>query len=264
LLHNERPLCVPKYALDGTVHRWSSPADGASRGGDWCEAVWLNSDAIVMTIGDVAGHGEPAGETMEAMRVSILQALLAKAAPSDALSAANDTAFALGDDGVIVTAIAATLDRRQGTLTFANAGHPPPIVMTAGGHGFAAKPLGDLPLGAFAKHHCSDFVLAVPDDALIVFYTDGITEHDRDVFRGEEELIAACRSIYGVPVPDVARAVANHVLRNVRGDDDAAVLALRSITSPYFKGLWTGACGPGGYRFVLPESSDAALVTRCR
>jgi serine phosphatase RsbU (regulator of sigma subunit) len=240
------------YPIDCGVNLWSSPADGALRGGDWCEAFPLSDESVALTIGDVCGHGEPAADTMETMRTGVFRAIQENRTPSQVLSAANTIAYANGR-GLIVTAISAILDRRRRTLTFANAGHPPPLVMTRDGHAFVSNVVGDLPLGIFAGHRSADFAIAIPDDALIVFYTDGITEHDRDIFKGEEELVEACRSAYDLPIEDAARTIARKILRKERGRDDAAVLAVRAVTTPGSKRLWIGACGPGGYRFNTPQ-----------
>jgi serine phosphatase RsbU (regulator of sigma subunit) len=240
------------YAIDCGVNLWSSPADGALRGGDWCEAFPLPDGAVALTVGDVCGHGESAADLMGAMRTGVFRAIHEHRTPSQVLSAANTIAYANGR-GVIVTAISAILDRRRRTLTFANAGHPPPLVMTREGESFIENVVGDLPLGVFLRHRSADYAIAIPDDALIVFYTDGITEHDRDIFRGEEELIEACRSAYDLPIEDAARTIARKILGKERGRDDAAVLAVRAVTTAGSKRLWIGACGPGGYRFDTPQ-----------
>jgi serine phosphatase RsbU (regulator of sigma subunit) len=248
----ERAENADAYPIDCGVNLWSSPADGALRGGDWCEAFPLTNESVALTIGDVCGHGEAAADLMEAMRTGVFRAIHEYRTPSQVLSAANTIAYANGR-GVIVTAISAILDRRRRTLTFANAGHPPPLVMTRNAHAFVADVVGDLPLGIFGRHRSADYAIAIPDDALIVFYTDGITEHDRDIFKGEEELIEACRLAYDLPIEDAARSIARKILRKERGQDDAAVLAVRAVTTVGSKRLWIGACGPGGYRFDTPQ-----------
>jgi serine phosphatase RsbU (regulator of sigma subunit) len=204
----------------------NSPAGSARHGGDWCEALAISEDAIALTIGDVTGHGEPAAETMDIMRATVLSSILENPHPSKVLSAANTVAYSR-DSGVIVTAIVAVLNWRLRTLTFANAGHPPPFVMTSSLHGFLTHGVGDLPLGAFPKHHAADYAVALPADALIVLYTDGVTEHERDLLRGERELAEACRAVYDTRVPDLASAIAERVFQRSRGHDDAAVAALR-------------------------------------
>jgi len=209
-----------------TFSVWSEPAAGAGAGGDWCEVLPLADGAIALTIGDVCGHGPDAAPDRALVYAAVARALDATHVPSDVLAAANAVAYG---DGVpsIVTAVVAIFDRRRRTLTFANAGHPPPLVCSAGAHAFLGQLPADLPLGIFARHHAANYVIALPADALLVMYTDGVTEHARDPIAGEDELVAAARWAYARPDPDAAAAIAERMLARVRGDDDAATIALR-------------------------------------
>jgi serine phosphatase RsbU (regulator of sigma subunit) len=209
----------------------NSPAGNARYGGDWCDALALSEDAIALTIGDVSGHGESAAETMEIVRAAVLSSIQKNPHPSEVLSVANAVAYSRRRD-LIVTAIVAVLNWRLRTFTFANAGHPAPLMMTPSLHGFLAPTVGDLPLGVFPKHRAADYVVALPAGALIVLYTDGVIEHERDLLRGERDLVEACRALYDVPAPDLATAIAEHVFQNCRGHDDAAVTALRELPDP--------------------------------
>jgi serine phosphatase RsbU (regulator of sigma subunit) len=205
---------------------WSANGEGAPAGGDWCAIVPLSEHAVALSIGDVAGHGVAAAAGLAIMHATILSALTITHVPSDVLFAANATAY--GDDApMIVTALVAVFDRRYRTLTFANAGHPPPLLCTRDRVAFLTHPPADIPLGIFERHHAADYVVALPHDALLVFYTDGITEHARDPVQGEHELIEAARWAYERPELDAARAIADRVLHTARGSDDAATMVVR-------------------------------------
>jgi serine phosphatase RsbU (regulator of sigma subunit) len=209
------------------VTAWSSSADGAEEGGDWCDVVAISEDTIALTVGDVAGHGEAVAATMASMRASVLRGVHNFRAPSEILSVVNGVACSHGD-GVIVTAIVAFLNYRLRTLAFANAGHPPPLLLSGKGEAYLAHRPADVPLGVFPNHRSADFVIALPLDAMLVLYTDGITEHARDPVQGEVELRKAARDVFERPEADAAQAIALQVLRERRGSDDAAVLALRT------------------------------------
>lgn len=220
----------PRAALEASVSVCNSPAAGAQAGGDWCAVIPITDDLLALTIGDVSGHGAVVAGMMAAMRASVLRACYDLDVPSDVLSVANGVAATLGD-GLSVTAIVALVDRRRGTLTFANAGHPPPLLLTGDGNAFLARSPGDLPLGVFPQHDAANYVIALPSDALLVLYTDGITEHARDAIAGEEDLVGATRLAYGLPRHDVARAIMERMFATGRGDDDAAVLAVRATST---------------------------------
>ena len=205
---------------------WTENAASADVGGDWCAIVPLSENVVALTVGDVAGPGPDAAAVRDVIYATVLSALTQTHVPSHVLFAANDRAFGDGSP-VIVTAIVAVYDRIRRTVTLANAGHPPPLVVTGEDHEFVVHPPADLPLGIFPRHEATNHVIALPHDALLVMYTDGVTEHDRDPVRGEIELVEAVRWTFTRPELDAARAIAGHVLQRSRGDDDAAVMALR-------------------------------------
>jgi serine phosphatase RsbU (regulator of sigma subunit) len=209
-----------------SITRWVSPAGVASAGGDWCDVIELGNDARALIIGDVSGHGEPASDLMVWMRHTIRRAVRANRNAAQTIAFANDELHKLGGER-LVTAIVAIFDRRLQTLTFANAGHPPPILQISDGHLFLSRSPGDLPLGIFPNHQVAEYVVAVPGDALVAFYTDGVTEHSRDTIVGDVELAEAVRDAYAGRDPDPARGIAERVFRHGRGEDDAAVLAIR-------------------------------------
>lgn len=217
-----------RHAPAWNLSLMNSPAGRARRGGDWSDAVVISDDAFALTIGDVTGHGESAFGTMEIVRASLLRGIHANAELCEILSAANSVAYSISG-GIIVTAIVAIVNRRLRTLTFANAGHPAPLMMTPFLHRFLAHAKADLPLGIGPTHRATSYGVTLPDDSLIVLYTDGITEHKRDSVRGERELVEACRAAYDCPAPDLAASIARRVFQRGRGCDDAAVTALREF-----------------------------------
>jgi serine phosphatase RsbU (regulator of sigma subunit) len=179
-----------------------------------------------LIIGDVSGHGEPASALMAAMRRTIRLAVRTTRNAAQTIAFVNAELYRL-DGERLVTAIVAILDRPRRTLTFANAGHPPPLLQIADGHLFLSRSPGDLPLGIFADHQVAEYVIAVPRNALLALYTDGVTEHSRDTIAGDVELAQAARDVYDRRLPQAARGIAERVFRNGRGEDDAAVLAVR-------------------------------------
>jgi serine phosphatase RsbU (regulator of sigma subunit) len=229
--------------LETRVTIWNGPSGRAQAGGDWSAAIELPDDVLALTIGDVSGHGAAVSGTMAAMRAAVYDVIACARVPSKVLARVNDVACAY-DGGAIVTSIFAVLDRRRGTLSFANAGHPPPLVMTRASHAFLHHSPADLPLGIFANYRAADYVVAIPSDALVLFYTDGITEHQRDPIAGEAELVEAARTVYERPDVNAARAIARRVFMTNRGDDDAAAIGVR--TKPAETKLRHGGNGVSG------------------
>jgi serine phosphatase RsbU (regulator of sigma subunit) len=206
----------------------NAPISGAAAGGDWCEALDISADVIALAVGDVSGHGSAVAPAMFAMHAAIMSELQKTCDPSAVLAIANDFAMDFRE-GVIATSIIAFLNRRLRTLTFANAGHPPPLLLSADGHAYLEHPPADLLLGVVRRYRAANYVIALPRDPLLVLYTDGITEHERDPIRGEFELAAAARLVYGRPEIDDAGAIARRVFRNSKALDDVAVMVVRAL-----------------------------------
>lgn len=238
-----------RCAIETRITMWNGSSGRAQAGGDWCVAFELPDDGLALSIGDVSGHGAAVSGTMAVMRAAVLDMLAVTRVPSKVLAGVNHVACSYSG-GAIVTSILAVLDRRRGTLCFANAGHPPPLVVSAGRQAFLQYSPADLPLGIFPNYRAADYVVSIPFDALVLFYTDGITEHRRDPVAGEAELVEAARAVYERPDVNVARAVARRVFMTSRGDDDAAAIGMRTLPAEPKRGhCGNGAGGSRRVRF---------------
>jgi serine phosphatase RsbU (regulator of sigma subunit) len=217
-----------EHGLATEVSQWKSAAGTCQSRGDWCDVVDISDDAFALTVGDVSGHGAAVLTTMRRIRSWTLKGIRQRRAPADILGSVN--AFVDGRFGdTLATAIVAILNRRQRTLTYANAGHPPPLLLMHDTHVVLKHPLSDLPLGVVANHRSSDHVVPLELGSLLIAYTSGITDRARDLVRREAELLDAGRAAHEKSVREAARFIAGRVLGGVRGTDDAAILAIRIV-----------------------------------
>jgi PAS domain S-box-containing protein len=199
-------------------------------GGDWYDAVQLLGGRVLVSIGDVSGSGLSAAVTMGLMRQSIRAVAQTTPDPVAILDAADRTLRA-HDPERIVTAFVGVLDPFTGELAYASAGHPPAFLRAADGSVTELWASG-LPLGLRGKHVRSETAtVAVPRDALLVLYTDGLTEATRDVLEGEARLRAALAqpSLFDHEMP--AKALRRRLLPN-GSRDDVAILAVRVLAQP--------------------------------
>jgi serine phosphatase RsbU (regulator of sigma subunit) len=187
----------------------------------------ISDHVLAFSIGDVCGHGVGASNEMVAMREVIDATAREFCDPADILKRANVIACR-HERAVPVTAVVALLDTLANTLTFANAGHPPPLTIGPGGHVFLERYPADVPLGIGGEHSAISHVIDVPPSTLIVFYTDGVTEHDRDPIKGEEQLHRAAAHAYGKPRSNAAHSIVRQILANTDAADDVAVLTVRT------------------------------------
>jgi anti-sigma regulatory factor (Ser/Thr protein kinase) len=130
----------------------------------------------------------------------------------------------LGEDQ-IVTCVYAVYDPSDRTLTYANAGHLPPLLSEPGR---PARPLTGSsfpPLGV-VQHAMREERLELPPNSLIALYTDGLVEHrDRDLDAGIEALRRQIDDRSGL-LDDLPLRLVDALLPD-GPDDDVAVLLAR-------------------------------------
>lgn len=157
-------------------------------GGDVCDVIPLGDHRTLIAIGDAVGHSVPAAMLVSVVR-GALRALVSQAAPnslstSRLMGGLNRTLSAVTREEQFVTLMLAIIDSQAGTLTYTNAGHPPPLLLRGGewtslqSHGLF---LGVLPDAVYTTSTCE----LLAEDVLVLF-TDGVTEtmsSSRAVFR---------------------------------------------------------------------------------
>lgn len=151
-------------------------------GGDYFDFEVLDDNRLGIFISDVSGHGVSA-----AFITTILKSLFKEHAPRNespalVLQAINARIFNLTDENFI-TAFYAILDRANCTLTYANAGHNLPILVTASYTAYLESLYSGIPLGVLNEEELHQLERDYQDQTVplrgvkkLLFYTDGIME----------------------------------------------------------------------------------------
>ncbi len=184
----ERLPDVPGVRL--TAH--FEPAAGHV-GGDWYDAVELESGELALAIGDVAGKGIPAAALMGELRGGLRAGMLAGAAPHAALRVLDRLANRAGH---MATAAVVLIDPRTGAVRHASAGHLPPAVFAPGG---AVRFLTDgasTPLLAYDGEAGTGSDTLAPGERLVL-YTDGLVERRGEPIDASLDRLASAASAAG-------------------------------------------------------------------
>lgn len=200
------------------------PADDAARvGGDWYDVMRLANGLIVATIGDVSGSGLDAAVAMSHMRQVLRAVANVHSDPALMLDAAERT-LTSDDMRRELTCFVGVVDLVTEELTYASAGHPPPLLRNASGS-VDVLACDGMMLGTTIRTQREARTIPFAAESMLVLYTDGITEAEHDPVRGELRLRAATAALtMHEPHPAVVLADA---MRVGSAKDDIALLTIR-------------------------------------
>lgn len=207
----------------------------ARAGGDYYDFFDLGERRWGILIADVSGHGTPAAVVMAMLRTILHGLCHTCSTPAQLLESANRQLMNQSNryDSTFVTACYLVLDLNNGSLTYSNAGHNPPLVVDAGANVHELDQAGSLPLGVDrdASYALAETRLVANDTMLL--YTDGITEatNEHGEQYGRDRLL--CCISKNVPNAQHIIDCVTHRLLAYTGtrdqEDDRTLIAVRML-----------------------------------
>jgi phosphoserine phosphatase RsbU/P len=167
---------LPKMLRAGTFFKAAAASlPCRSIGGDFYDYVDLPAGSLGFALGDVAGKGPPAA-LLSAMMQGIFSAQASTTdSPSQTISRVNLALYRRGIESRFVTLMYGAM-RPDGRLTYCNAGHNPPLVISTTSQTIRRLECGGPIVGLFeAARFDEETVTLSPGDWLIVF-SDGVSE----------------------------------------------------------------------------------------
>ncbi|MCX5195114.1 SpoIIE family protein phosphatase [Streptomyces sp. NBC_00249] len=213
-------------AMDVAAHYLPS-ATSALIGGDWYDALELPDGRSLLTVGDLTGHGVSATSGMAMMLGALRGMAMAGIEPGPLMGwlnqlLENSVQPALG------SAVCCRYDPARRMLSWAQAGHPAPLLFRRG-QGRALQPPEGVLLGATSGATYGQAEERLEEGDVLILHTDGLTPRSIEFSRadGTERLLAlAPRFSAARSARDCVRMVTEEFGESER-EDDACVLVAR-------------------------------------
>ncbi|MYD62376.1 MAG: SpoIIE family protein phosphatase [Gemmatimonadetes bacterium] len=175
--HDMQQSILPKIFPDKPGYQLFGSMEPARQvGGDFFDIINLENDRIGLAIADVSDKGVPAALFMMSSRTLMKGAAIGKSNPTDVLTEVNHLLQEDNDAAMFVTVFYAEYNPADGSLSYANGGHNPPVIVHADGSSTVLPQTNGIALGILPDiEYEQNSVTLSPGDTLVL-YTDGITE----------------------------------------------------------------------------------------
>jgi sigma-B regulation protein RsbU (phosphoserine phosphatase) len=200
-------------------------------GGDHYDFFNYRDGSAGLVIADVSGKSVSGALYMARLSVQVRTMARHLSGPVELLSGLNRKLYQELEPGMFVTMLAAQLDPASGTLEFACAGHPSPLLRAADGSVSELSEPGALPLGAMADTVFRPHTVMLAPGSCVLFYTDGLDEahNDKKELYGKERVMKTLRKSTG-DAQDALDALLAEVARFSDGEPQSDDLTLITLS----------------------------------
>jgi sigma-B regulation protein RsbU (phosphoserine phosphatase) len=171
---------LPKPVESGSVHTDWRYVPSAQLGGDSFGHHWIDDDHFAVYLLDVCGHG--VGSAL--LSVSALETLRSQALPNldfrdpaAVLSGMNEAFQMRQHNNLFFTLWYGVYRRSARLLTYASAGHPPPLLVPAQGEAVRLS-ADNVLIGAFPRMKYTSASITVAPESRVYVFSDGAYEVD--------------------------------------------------------------------------------------
>jgi PAS domain S-box-containing protein len=221
------PSALPQVPRLELAVRYLPATGGADVGGDWYDAFPLDGGRVGLVTGDVAGHSIASASVMGQVRSLLRGYAIDDPHPGRVLERANMAVARLLPDA-LASVVYAILDPASGDLSYANAGHPPPLVTAGTGHAEYLDDTTGAMLGAISDARFTTGHRMLKPGARLLFYTDGLIEdRRRDITDGLAILAETLRRSQPGSAEQTCEMVHAVLLGTGQRHDDVCLLTAR-------------------------------------
>jgi PAS domain S-box-containing protein len=226
----DRIMEHPSVAIKAT---YRAASDLLEVGGDWYDTFSWSDGRVGIVVGDVVGHDLDAVVAMGRLRLAMaaLAPLIHEPSAAALLQSLDHCARqAAGTD--FVTAACVVVDPATGVLSYATAGHPPPLIVGPDGSTRWLDQASSPPCGGIVVDTRAQATVTLEVGSVVVIYSDGLIERPVEVItEGLDRLRRAAVTICsGDDGTDLERAMERLIVQMTRDSsqfDDLIAVCLR-------------------------------------
>ncbi|MDQ7062759.1 MAG: SpoIIE family protein phosphatase [candidate division KSB1 bacterium] len=218
------PPELPGFDLAGL--NWPSKQVG----GDYYDFFLIDSNRLLLAIGDVSGKGVPASLLMANLQASLRALIYADMPLTKIVARINDIIHENTAIDKFITFFVAIIDIRNRALTFVNAGHNPPILIHQSGEVVFLE-TGGLLLGMMPNVVYEEETVPLASGDWLILYTDGVSEamNAEDEEFTEKRILQAVHKHADLSAAELVEVIAREVIdftNNAPQADDITLVAL--------------------------------------
>ncbi len=189
--HSALPSVFPPYPNRKEFGIWAQMHTAKEVGGDFYDFYLVDEDTLAFLVADVSGKGIPAAMFMMTAKTLLKSYAESGMEVNEVLTHANNKLCEGNDAGMFVTAWMGFLNIKTGTLSYANAGHNPPLLRHADGSVSYLRSRPGLVLAGMEGIRYRKNELQLKKGDVLYLYTDGVTEATdlHNELYGEERLM---------------------------------------------------------------------------
>ncbi|GGS08883.1 hypothetical protein GCM10010269_54910 [Streptomyces humidus] len=226
----QRALLTELPSLPGLrlTARYLPATYGLNIGGDWYDAFRQPDGSLITVIGDVTGHGLHAAVMMSQLRTALRAYAVDGGTPGELLTRLHTFLHHLQPD-LYATAVIARFQPGEPVLTWAAAGHPPPVLRGPDGRVRTLDAKPGAMLGIPLHQEISDHTVPLEPGSTLALYTDGLVERRaQGIDPGIERLSAALGAFRAdeldADLDGSAERILEPMLSDSERDDDVCLL----------------------------------------
>ncbi|MGD9556269.1 MAG: SpoIIE family protein phosphatase [Mangrovibacterium sp.] len=219
------PHIFPPFPELPEIDLFASLLSAKEVGGDLYDFFMIGEHHLSFAIGDVSGKGIPASLFMAVTRTLLRSVSEKKKSAAEIVNAINKTLTLNNDSNMFVTFFLGILDTHTGMLSFCNAGHNPPVLISRSRGTRYFNITKAIPVGLFEDFEYGEETIQIEAGDQLFLYTDGLTEAENaesELF-GDDHLIEFLqKNTVSSPkelIKKVTKEVSLHVNGYIQSDD---------------------------------------------